>query len=127
MAPGIAGDICREPIIFVTPIALKLLQLGPNSKQGKQSGDHCRFFQCIYNSIAQSLLFLTLVDRIKVVFPIEIIVKTLCFIITASFRLKMARNAGNCIIFAGKSVIRWVVKQRSTSESALRCHYGPNT
>ena len=46
--------------------------------------------------------------RIKVqnkscIFPIEISDKALHFIITASLRLKMARNAGNCIIFAGKS------------------------
>ena len=47
VAPGLADDIYREHIIFVTPTALKLLQLGPNSKQGKLSGDHCRFFQCI--------------------------------------------------------------------------------
>ena len=36
-----------NPIICVTPIALKLLPLGPNSKRGKLSGDHCRCFQCI--------------------------------------------------------------------------------
>ena len=47
LVPGIADDICCEPIIFVTPIALKLLQLGPNSKRGKVLRDHCRFFQCI--------------------------------------------------------------------------------
>ena len=35
LAPGLADDIYRGPIIFVTPIALKLLKLGPNSKQGK--------------------------------------------------------------------------------------------
>ena len=58
------------------------------------------------------------------IFPIEICVKTLCFIITASFRLKMARNAGNCSIFAGKSVIKRVVKPRSTSEPVLSDYYG---
>ena len=35
------------PIIFVTPIALELLKLGPNSKRGKWSVDHCGFFQCL--------------------------------------------------------------------------------
>ena len=69
---GWADDISRGHIIFVTHTALKVLQLGPNSKRGKSLGDHCRIFQCIYNSIAQSLLFLTLVDRIKVVLPIDI-------------------------------------------------------
>ena len=64
--------------------ALKLLGLGPNSKRGKLSVDHCRFVQCIQNSIAQSLLFLTLVDKIKVVFPIDISVKeTYCYSFTA--------------------------------------------
>ena len=47
LVPGIADDICREHIIFVLATALKLLQLGPNSKRGKLSGDHCQFFQCI--------------------------------------------------------------------------------
>ena len=47
LAPGLADDISRGHIIFVTPTALKLLQLGPNSKRGKLSGDHCRFFKCI--------------------------------------------------------------------------------
>ena len=47
LAQGLADDIYWEHIIFVTPTALLLLQLGPNSKQGKLSGDHCRFFQCI--------------------------------------------------------------------------------
>ena len=79
-----ADDIYRGHITFVTPTALKLLQLGPNSKRGKLSGDHCRFLQCIQNSIAQSLLFLILVDKIKVVFPIDIIVKeTYCYSFTA--------------------------------------------
>ena len=32
---GPADDIPEKPIIFVTPIALKLLKLGPNSKRGK--------------------------------------------------------------------------------------------
>ena len=47
LAPGIADDISRGHIIFVTATALKLLQLGPNSKRGKLLGDHCRFFKCI--------------------------------------------------------------------------------
>ena len=61
------------------------------------------------------------------IFPVEISFKTLYFIITASFRLEIARNAGNCTIFAGNSVIERVVKQRSTSEPVLRGHYGPST
>ena len=32
---GLADNISRGHIIFVTPIDLKLLKLGPNSKQGK--------------------------------------------------------------------------------------------
>ena len=47
LGPGIADDTCRAPIIFVTPIALKLLQLGPNSKQGKLLRDPFQFFECI--------------------------------------------------------------------------------
>ena len=47
LALAIADDISRGHIIFLTPTALKLLQLGPNSKRGKLSGDHCRFIQCI--------------------------------------------------------------------------------
>ena len=47
LAPGGQTTFAGAPIIFVTATALKLLQLGPNSKQGKLSGDHCRFFQCI--------------------------------------------------------------------------------
>ena len=39
-----ADNISRGPIIFVTPIALELLKLGPNSKRGKCSEDHCGFF-----------------------------------------------------------------------------------
>ena len=35
LVPGIADDIYWLPIIFVTPIALELLKLGPNSKRGK--------------------------------------------------------------------------------------------
>ena len=46
------------------------------------------------------ILFFSTIFNIKVqnkscIFPIEISVKTLYFIITASFRLKMGRNAGN--------------------------------
>ena len=47
LAPGLADDIYWLPIIFVTPIALELLKLGPNRKQGKRSVDHCGFFQCM--------------------------------------------------------------------------------
>ena len=94
------------PIIFVTPIALKLLQLGPNSKRGKLPGDHCGFLSRVKYSYSSFLLFLISKYKKKVVLsPIDVSVKTLYFIKTASFRLKMARNAGNCIIFAGKSII----------------------
>ena len=62
----------------------------------------------------------------KVVFSPEISVNALYFIITASLRLKMARNVGNWTIFAGKSVIKWVVKPRSTSEPVLRDYYDPS-
>ena len=51
--------------------------------------------------------------------------RTPYIIITTSFRLKMARNEGNCTIFAGKSVIKRVVKPRSNSEPVLRDYYGP--
>ena len=44
LAPGLADDISRGHNIFVTPTVPKLLQLGPNSKRGKYSVDHCRFF-----------------------------------------------------------------------------------
>ena len=60
------------------------------------------------------------------IFPIEISVNALYFSITASVRLKMARNAGKCTIFAGKSAIKRVVKPRSTSEPVLRDYYGPS-
>ena len=43
-ALGLADDISRGHSIFVTPTVPKLLQLGPNSKRGKYSVDHCRFF-----------------------------------------------------------------------------------
>ena len=76
-------------------------------------------------------LLLSTIFNIKIqnkscIFPIEISVKTLYFIITASFRLKTARNAGNCSIFAWMSVIKRVVKQRSTSKPVLRGYYGLN-
>ena len=35
VAPGGQTTFRGAPIIFVTPTALKLLKLGPNSKQGK--------------------------------------------------------------------------------------------
>ena len=73
-----------------------------------------------------SKIFYIEVQNKSCIFPIEISDKALYFIITASLRLKMARNAGNCIIFAGKSEINRVVKQRSTSESVLRAYYGPS-
>ena len=49
------------------------------------------------------MIFYIEVQNKSCIFPIEISDKALYFIITASLRLKMARNAGNCIIFAGKS------------------------
>ena len=93
-------------IIFVMRVALKLFKLRPNSKQGKLSVNHCGFLSRVKYSYSWCLLFLISEYKIKVVFsPIQVSVKTLIFIITSSFCLKMARNAGNCIIFAGKSVI----------------------
>ena len=93
-------------INFVMCVALKLFELRPNSKRGKLSEDHCGFLSRVKYSYSLCLLSLISKYKIKVVFsPLEVSVKTLYFIITASFRLKMARNAGNCIIFAGKSVI----------------------
>ena len=52
---------------------------------------------------------------------------TLYFILTASLFLKMARNARNYTIFAGKSVVKRVVIPRSPSEPVIRGHYGPST
>ena len=69
------------------------------------------------------------------IFPIEISVKTLYFIMTASFCLTIARNAGNCTIMAGTSELKMVVKPRSTPEpvvpdykphaSSSVCNLGP--
>ena len=93
-------------IIFVMRVALKVFKIRPNSKRGKLLVDHCGFLSRVKYSNSWCLLFLISEYKIKVVFPpIEASVKTLIFIITASVRLKMARNTGNCIIFAGKSVI----------------------
>ena len=58
--------------------------------------------------------------------PIDISGKDTVFIITTSSRLKMIRNAGKSSNCACNYVIKWVVKQRSTSEPVLRAHYGPS-
>ena len=58
--------------------------------------------------------------------PIDISGKDTLFIITTSSCLKMIRNAGKGSNCACKYVIKWVVKQRGTSESVLRVHYGPS-
>ena len=60
--------------------------------------------------------FLILKYKIKVVFSPG---TSVYYIITASPRLKMARNAGDCSICAWKYIISQVVKLRSTLEAVL--------
>ena len=73
-----------------------------------------------------STIFNIEVQNKSCTFSIEISVKTLYFIITASFRLKTARNARKCSIIVWICVIERVVKQRSTSEPVLSGYYGPS-
>ena len=72
-----------------------------------------------------STLFDIKVKNKSCLFAIDISVKALYFIITTSSCLKMTKNAGNGSNCAWKSVITWVVKLRSTSETVLSGYYGP--